>query len=478
MSSSSDEDFGPAIPLQVGTSQDRQALFPIRNELKLNGHSKFVTAVALDPSGSRMLTGSSDCTVKFWDFAGMDRSLQYFRSMEPFPGNPIRKLCFNESGSHFLALSSDPQPILFSREGIELCQLARGDMYLHDLKLTKGHTTSCTTGEWHPSNPSNIITASLDSTIRIWDIENPNENVSILRSTTKGTGRLQIQSCSSSSDGRIIAGACSDGTIQLWQYKAKSFRPFKCIRNAHEMGTFTSDLKFSLDDRSFFSRGGDGTLKSWDMRSLMAPVMVWSDLPNAHEETNIQFFQDDRYIVTGTSDVSKISRQSSVLSGKLVAVDRFSGDIVMETALSGLSVISVDCHPILNQIIAGCDDSTCRVLYDPEISRNGALLCADKAEKKRSVDQLQNPVHILTPNSLPMFEDGPSYKKAKQKARMDPKAASIPERPLEGRGKGGRISSQNYNKFLAQSFYQDIDINEDPREAILKHATKEEKNKK
>ena len=50
-----------------------------------------VSALALDPSGARLVTGGHDFIVKFWDFAGMDQSLQSFRQIKPCErhGSPI-----------------------------------------------------------------------------------------------------------------------------------------------------------------------------------------------------------------------------------------------------------------------------------------------------------------------------------------------------------------------------------------------------
>lgn len=42
-----------------------------------------VSALALDPSGARLVTGGFDFDVRFWDFAGMDASLQSFRNLRP-----------------------------------------------------------------------------------------------------------------------------------------------------------------------------------------------------------------------------------------------------------------------------------------------------------------------------------------------------------------------------------------------------------
>ena len=52
---------------------------PKSHEVQLNHGSKAISAMAIDPSGSRLVTGSIDYEVKFWDFAGMDASLKSFR---------------------------------------------------------------------------------------------------------------------------------------------------------------------------------------------------------------------------------------------------------------------------------------------------------------------------------------------------------------------------------------------------------------
>ena len=58
---------------------------PKSHEVQLNHGSKAISAMAIDPSGSRLVTGSIDYEVKFWDFAGMDASLRSFRLV--FKGN-------------------------------------------------------------------------------------------------------------------------------------------------------------------------------------------------------------------------------------------------------------------------------------------------------------------------------------------------------------------------------------------------------
>ena len=44
---------------------------------------KPVSALALDPSGARVVSGGYDYDVKLWDFAGMDSTLRSFRTLKP-----------------------------------------------------------------------------------------------------------------------------------------------------------------------------------------------------------------------------------------------------------------------------------------------------------------------------------------------------------------------------------------------------------
>ena len=46
---------------------------PVSHQIALKAHAKTVTCLALDPTGSRLVTGSSDHDLYFWDFAGMTR---------------------------------------------------------------------------------------------------------------------------------------------------------------------------------------------------------------------------------------------------------------------------------------------------------------------------------------------------------------------------------------------------------------------
>lgn len=58
------------------------------------GHERAVTALDIDHSGGRIITGSTDYTVKIYDFNGMKSDFRYFRSLEPCEGHPVNAVSF------------------------------------------------------------------------------------------------------------------------------------------------------------------------------------------------------------------------------------------------------------------------------------------------------------------------------------------------------------------------------------------------
>lgn len=61
---------------------------------------------------------------------------------------------------------------IFDRDGLTLGEFMKGDMYIRDLKNTKGHICGLTCGEWHPRTKETVLTSSEDGSLRIWDVNN------------------------------------------------------------------------------------------------------------------------------------------------------------------------------------------------------------------------------------------------------------------------------------------------------------------
>jgi WD40 repeat protein len=439
---------------------------PITHEIELKGHSKPISALAWDPSGARLLTGGFDYTVKFWDFGGMDKSLRSFREIEPMGGHQIRSLMWSSTGDRVLIASGSAQPKIFDRDGFEISEFVKGDQYLSDMAHTKGHIAAVSNALWHPNEKNTILTSSIDGTVRIWDANNVKKQKTVIKSKNDRGVRTGILHANYGLDAKLIAAACQDGSIQIWKATGPFTRPDQHIREAHVPGTETSCILFSFDGHTMVTRGGDDTMKIWDLRNLKSSVHVINNLPNTFEQTDCVFSPDERFIVTGTS----VNKKDEAASGLLKFYDKTTFKPVQQLGISKASVIRILWHKDLNQIAIGSSDNVCRVLYDPVLSTKGALMCVVRNPRKQDPFDYTADRPIYNPHSLPMYKPEPSAKRKREKARKDPIKSKKPDIPLTGPGVSTRAGANYAGHLLKKIGVLKPVRDEDPREAILRHA--------
>jgi len=284
-----------------------------------------------------------------------------------------------------------------------------------------------------------------------------------------------VNTCAYSPDGNMIGGACTDGTVHMWQTNSNFVRPNLSIEGAHTKGTDTGSLVFSVDGRTVLTRGGDDTVKLWDLRSFKKPIVTRSELATLYPHTNAIFSPDDKYILTGAGASAKGGK------GRLTFMDKNGLDVVKELELDSTPV-KVYWHSKINQIVTGLSSGEICVLYSPMTSLNGAKLLLNKGPPRKITiedmsDALAGPA-IITPHALPMFRDmdfGRGSKRKREKERMDPRKSRRPELPVTGPGKGGRVGA-SATQHVVQNLVKDTTREEDPREALLKHAHHAEQN--
>lgn len=457
---------------------DSSAL-PITDQALLRGHSKPITALALDPSGNRLLTGSSDYAVKFWDFQGMDSGLRSFRHIEPTEGCQIRDLTWSISGDSFLVATTSAQPKLYDREGQVIQEFAKGDQYLSDMRNTKGHISSLSAVRFHPLDKSVFLTAAADSTIRLWNVDNKwkQKDVIVLKSKARGQMgggpgglRTAVTAASYSHDGKWIAAAAQDGALRIFASGGPYINPTQLVEGAHMTNSECGGLTWSLDNRTLLTRATDDTVKLWDIRNFKQPLLVKRDMPALAAETNAVFSPDEKVVVTGLA-----SRKEG--PGKLVFLRREDFSVIKEIdAVSQGSAIKVLWNPKINQIIVGGADANTRVFYDDKISFRGVKLAVGKAAKKRAIDDIEYQGPIITPELEKDAQIAAKRRKRQEQLSGGSKANHRPEAPLTGQGKGGKVGVS-----LSEILYRSVvpkneKAFEDAREAILKHAEEAEKN--
>lgn len=485
---------------------NRYRVLPISHEIELKHGKKSVTALAFDPNGARLVTGGIDYEVKYWDFQGMDSSLQSFRTITPCQSHSIKHLEFSSNGELILVVSGSCIVKLVDRDGFVKAETIKGDQYINDMKNTKGHVAMLNYGCWHPLERSKFATCSNDGTCRLWDSTSLKQHQALIKPRSQIGLRTQPNVVAFTQMGDLIALGCNDGSIQMWDTKRSFINTTHLIRDAHAKSTDITSIMFSYNGSYLVSRSMDHTLKLWDMRMIresrlsytpgrsnMTALHSKTDLLNLYPNTDCIFSPDDRMVMTGISCDEKANGIG--LGGRIHFYDCSTFDLVQEVQCSnGASTIRSSWHPKLNQIVSSSSDGSVRMMYDLERSSRGALLCSFRQKRKRNeVFQISKPTIItrmlysikildlifkliFLAHALPLFKTDrrKSHYVQMLKDRKDPVKSHRPELPVSGSGSGGRIASagKTFASFIARNLgvRNKIDDNEDPREALLKYA--------
>ena len=186
-----------------------------------------------------------------------------------------------------------------------------------------------------------------------------------------------MTACAYAPDGRIFAGALSDGSLQIWSTTSGfskpthlvphpkqqlhlettsmySSRPARIQKDAWDKDAEVSCLAFSNDSTLLFARADDSTLRVWDVRVLNEPLKVFNDLPLHYGQTDICCSPDGELIATGTG-----SHQKGEETGQLVFIDKTRLEVVSKLGFQGGgSVIRTAWHRGINQVFVGLGSRT------------------------------------------------------------------------------------------------------------------------
>jgi len=446
---------------------------PRSHEIKLEHGTKPITALCLDPSGARVISGGVDYDLKLWDFAGMDPSLRSFRKIRPCESHMLNHLEYSTTGDKILVVSGNAQPKILDRDGGEIFECVKGDQYVLDQTRNKGHTANVNAGAWHPKIRGEFMTCADDATVRLWMVEdNGRKTKQVIKCKNAKTGlRANPTSCTYSRDGLLVCGVCIDGSIKMWDHRKNFINVALQMQNAHENGSDITSVTFGYDNRLVATRGNDEKLKLWDIRMFKKYINSVGGLFSRFGQTECCFSPDDKMVLTGTS------MEKGEKSGKLIFFDKDTFNKAFEMEVGNSDVIKAAWHPKLNQILVGSGDGIVRVFYDPNRSFRGAKLCMVKKRTEAKQVNFISAKRIITPYALPLFKEGQERQKSTYrqlvKDRKDPLKSHNPDPPQLMKGTGGKTAqggSTLHSYMAKQIAVKNKDDHIDPRERILRHA--------
>lgn len=464
-------------------------VYTVQSERERRGAS---TCLAVDPAGSRFAIGGSDMHLSFYDFGGMNRMRTGpFKTVIPDDGHLLVDLCYSNTGDRILVGTGSVQPKVLNREGEQVIQFLRGDMYVTDQSRTTGHTAAVTGVDWHPLERDVVLTGSRDGSARLWNLNGKTQFEMLVcdkvfsAKNVRGQ-RTVVTAVCFHPGGREFAVGTLCGSIQIWNRARVSGRPERAVYDAHGVGKTIDSLTFNMDGSKLASRSSDDdTCKVWNARRLSrssAPLQTCTGLATVHDKANAAFSADGRLLCAGSSEYQEVQgRRVETGALKLYAIqpmdtstDSFVDPLLSLDVEGDTGPISVKWHAKLNQIFMACSDGKTLVYYDRKLSSKGALLLQGRLVRK--VDDLEELLKSKVPqmSSATMGEIiTPFVGVPATKRKRDEGADREPERPVGVKHKtGGQAGGNlNFQQFIADKTVSKSKViaGKDPREALFEY---------
>jgi WD40 repeat protein len=294
--------------MAVGCNDGAVNIWDIRAHIlknKLVDRSSPIWSVAYSPNGEKIAASAEDGTVRLWTDTGQPSSPEDRRSAEPIIIDNhlrVKSIRFSHDGLFILGASDNATAIIWDTETGRQLQVLRGHkFYVMSAEFTQ--------------NNKQVITASWDRDVRIWDLSNDeidlvslpqigvllsadwdpserqfvvgsetgfaiiNDTGSVVRRTTLGQ---PVYSVAYSGVGRLVATASStnyleDGNIALWDVDTG-----KIVHTFPTDKSGVTHVSFSKNGDLLLIADGDGVIpiagaKDYGIRYRLLPSPDTSD---------------------------------------------------------------------------------------------------------------------------------------------------------------------------------------------------------
>eukprot|EP00980_Cylindrotheca_fusiformis_P021266 scaffold8189_cov73-Cylindrotheca_fusiformis.AAC.2 len=513
---------------------------PITETTTTSSSSTIISNRAMDPSGTRFAIAHMDSSLLLYDFAGWSSSIigpagatAFANVLVETDGHPIRSISYSPNGDRFVVATHSAQPKVYDKEGEELLQWVRGDVYVTDPTRTIGHTAVVNSVSWHAMDKSIVFSTSRDGSLRVWNVDNGKLSFGMLKCETvimiknPKTGRKTIPTCMVMVGPSSIWLGTECGSIQRYQYPFISkLRPQQSTMIVDDNNDKAAAAAASV---ICIAISGDGTKVAARTKSAIhvynhtstqklstssTPLLT---IPIPEEKTVV--LQDDN--PTPTMDFSPNGK--TICVGITIAVSNAEDNNnnnqkkVYQTYLQMYSIpkepktkrrkkpifsmhltecqsplVGILWHSKLNQILVTTTKEF-QVCYSLEYSKKGMLLNLrrrqqqQRSKRRRAEDDLQDLYasrapqagtairddEIIAPNALPLF-GGQSHRKKKMKEQQQEqherdKAQHKPQPPARG---VYNTNTTLFNQMVMDNRTANLKqiAGRDPREALAQYS--------
>ncbi len=228
------------------------------------GYSKGVTSVVVFSDDSRIITGSGDGVIIYWDSISLEM---------------IRMFFDHEGGVTALAISADEGKFLSGSgdNSAKLWDLETGEI----ISQFEGHLGAVNSVAFSPKGEY-VLTSSNDGTAKLWN----STNAKVVH--TFSGHEDSVNSAVFSPDGSHVITGSQDQTARIWNLE----KPDQPIRIIEHTGSI-NNVEFSPDGTKFLTCGQNVIL--WELHSGK-PLHEWS---TSNSFTPCAFSKDGKQVFVG-----------------------------------------------------------------------------------------------------------------------------------------------------------------------------------
>lgn len=309
----------------------------------LKGHGQRINSIFFSANNKYLLSASADGSVKIWNIKKGELIKTYNPDPENNVNNPITFADFGKADNEVIFGGGNKQ--LYSA------------VHIYDQKKTDLHTVFTT---------PQPISAGLFSPDKTYFIFSSGNLLYIKRDgqaapSIFGTASEEITFLTISPDGKLIAGRCKNGLIDIWSTeKGNKLKTFKSASQTTE-DNFTQ-LSFSDDGKYLVTGSNDGMPTVWDVEDSKSLFDLFG---HKGKVIPVLFTGENKVIVSGSDDGSikvwqilkkkekaendTMKKNTTDSAGTLPNPDLTfaSGEDTLPSSLAGRNVVSTNPKPLV-----------------------------------------------------------------------------------------------------------------------------------